>query len=79
MPHSERPRERGTSGMRSDGKIKSSGHPDKFGEGISVHLAHHLAAVCLDGDLADSQVAPDLFVQPAGYDARHYLSLATAE
>lgn len=65
--------------MSSDGKIKGSGHSDKFGEGISVHLAHHLATVCLDGDLADSQLAPNLFVQSAGYDARHHLSLATTE
>jgi hypothetical protein len=65
--------------MRTDRQSKSSGHPDQVGEGISVHLAHHLTTVRLDGDLADSQVAADLFVQSAGYDARHYLSLATAE
>jgi hypothetical protein len=65
--------------MRSDGKIESSGHPDQGGEGISVHLAHHVATVCLDGDLADSQIAANLFVQSAGYDARHYLSLAMTE
>jgi hypothetical protein len=65
--------------MKTDGKFKSSGHPDQLGEGISVHFAHHVATVCLDGDLADSQLAADLFVQSAGYDVRHYLSLATAE
>jgi hypothetical protein len=65
--------------VRSDGKIKSSGHPDKFSEGISAHLAHHLATVRLHGDLADSQLAAHLFVQTAGYDASHYLSLATTQ
>jgi len=41
-----------------------------------VHLAHYPATVCLHGDHADSQLAADLFVQSAGYDVRHDLSLA---
>ena len=37
-------------------------HPYQVSEGIGLHLLHHLATVCLNRDLADAELASDLFV-----------------
>jgi len=36
-------------------KAEPSGHPDEIGEGLGVHLLHHVAAMYLYGDLADPE------------------------
>ena len=41
------------------------GHGDQVGERLGLHLAHDLASVRLDGDLADAEFAADLLVQQA--------------
>src|SRR6476659_9276258 len=47
------------------------GHLHQIGHRVGLHLPHHLAAMRLDGDLADVKLAADLFVeQPRNYE-RH--------
>jgi len=46
---------------------------------VGPHLLHHLASVCLHRDLADAEVAADLFIQQTGDDQRHDLALARSE
>ena len=46
------------------------------GSDAGLHLPHHLAAMRLDGDLADAELAADLLVQEAGHDQDHHLALA---
>ncbi len=41
-------------------------HSAQFSRGISVHLAHHLAAMDLRGDFAGSESRCDLLGQHAG-------------
>src|SRR5882762_6169437 len=44
---------------------ESRGHCHQVGEGIGFHLPHDTASVRLYRDLANAQVAPNLFVQKA--------------
>src|ERR1700741_5126692 len=54
-------------------------HVHQLGKGVRFHLAHHLAAMGLDRNLADSQLAADQLVQPASDHQRQHLALAAAE
>jgi hypothetical protein len=47
-------------------ELESRGHVDKLGERTGLHLSHHLTSVCLYRDLADVELATDLFIQQAG-------------
>jgi hypothetical protein len=38
-------------------------HPHQVGEGVRFHFLHHLPAVCLYRDFADTELAADLFIQ----------------
>src|SRR6266404_4631231 len=51
---------------RSTCKAESRGHCHQIGERVSLHLSHHLTSVCLYCDLADVELATDLFIQQAG-------------
>ncbi len=53
-------------------------HVTSSGSESRLHLAHHLAAVRLDRDLADAELAADLLVQPTADHERHDLALAAA-
>jgi hypothetical protein len=44
--------------------------------GIGLHFSHDIAAMCLHRDLADAQLAADLFIQHAGDYQCHYFSLS---
>ena len=48
-------------------EAEARGHVHQVGERVGLHLAHHPAAVSLHGDLADAELATDLFVQQARY------------
>ena len=67
----ERPRpallspERRCGPAASTSKVRFSGHGYQLSERAAAHLAHHLTAVRLDRDLADTQFEADLFVQEA--------------
>src|SRR5207253_5797000 len=69
--------ERGTA--RSTCKAESRGHCHQIGERVSLHLSHHLTPVCLHCDLADVELATDLFIQQAGGYQRHDLPFARSE
>src|SRR5258707_13886696 len=60
-------------------KAKSRGHCHQIGERVSLHLSHHLTSVCLYRDLADVELATDLFVQQAGGYQGHDLPFARRE
>src|SRR5712671_2305117 len=60
-------------------KAEPRGHCHQVGERVSLHLSHHLAAVCLHRDLADAELAADLLVHQAGDDQRHDLPFAAGE
>jgi hypothetical protein len=47
-------------------ELESRGHVDKLGERTGLHLSHHLTSVRLYRDLADAELATDLFAQQAG-------------
>jgi hypothetical protein len=47
-------------------ELESRGHVDKVGERTGLHLSHRLTSVRLYRDLADAELATDLFVQQAG-------------
>ena len=47
-------------------QAESRGHPHQVGQGLGLHLPHHLASVGLHGDFADAELGADLLVQPAG-------------
>src|SRR3954465_12020541 len=64
---------------RPSRQVQSRTHLDQVGEGVRLHLSHHLASVCLDGDLTDPELAGDLLVQQSGDDQGHDLALAVAE
>ena len=42
---------------------ESRGHSHQIGERFGFHLLHHVASMCFHGDLADSQLPADLFVE----------------
>ena len=50
-------------GRRED---ESHGHLHQVGEGVGFHFLHHLASVRLHGDLTNSQLQTNLFIQHAG-------------
>src|SRR5258706_757019 len=64
---------------RSTCKAESRGHCHQIGERVSLHLSHHLTSVCLYCDLADVELATDLFIQQAGGYQRHDLPFARRE
>src|SRR6266481_3086897 len=64
---------------RSTCKAESRGHCHQIGERVSLHLSHHLTPVCLYCDLADVELATDLFIQQAGGYQRHDLPFARSE
>jgi hypothetical protein len=43
-------------------------HACEFGQGLGPHLLHDLATVDLHGNLAHTEVAGDLLVQPSSHD-----------
>src|SRR6266481_3279207 len=60
-------------------KAKSRGHCHQIGERVSLHLSHHLTSVGLYRDLADVELATDLFIQQPGGYQRHDLPFARSE
>src|SRR5579864_1956139 len=60
-------------------KTESCGHCHQIGERVSLHLSHHLTSVCLYRDLADVELATDLFIQQTGNHQRHNLPLTMCE
>src|SRR5262245_16569653 len=68
-----------TSALRRWLQPQAGGHGHEVGQGVGLHLEHHLAAVRLDGDLTDAELAGDLFVQPPGNDECHDLAFAWRE
>src|SRR5262245_66610421 len=57
-------------------QAETRGNCDKFRERIGLHLAHDPTPVLLDGDLADSELAADLFVEQPRNHCCHYLAFA---
>jgi len=49
-------------------RLEFARHPHQVGEGIRFHFLHHLPAVCLYGDFADTELAANLFIQHARDD-----------
>ena len=45
---------------------------------LRAHLLHDMAAMNLDRDLAEADLAGDLLVHQPGRDQRHHLALARA-
>src|SRR5262249_6227565 len=60
-------------------QAKPRRHRHQGGERRGSHLAHHVAAVRLDGDLADAKLITYLLVQQTRYDQSHHFLLAAAE
>src|SRR3989441_7978204 len=60
-------------------KAESRGHCHQIGERVSLHLSHHLTSVGLYRDLADVELATDLFIQQAGGYQGHDLPFARSE
>jgi hypothetical protein len=60
-------------------KAESRGHCHQIGERVSLHLSHHLTSVGLYRDLADVELATDLFIQQAGGYQGHDLPFARRE
>jgi hypothetical protein len=69
----------GVSACRRRCEAESRGHIHQVGERAGLHFSHHLASVSLHRDLADAELATDLFIQQAGDDQRHDLPFAAAE
>ena len=44
------------SDVRDERDVERCGHFHQVGERIGLHLAHHLASVCLHRDLADAEL-----------------------
>jgi hypothetical protein len=47
-------------------EAESHGYFHQIGEGVGFHFLHHLAPVRLHGDLTNSQLQTNLFIQHAG-------------
>ena len=60
-------------------EVESRSQIHKVGKRTCFHLSHHLAPVRLHCNLADIELATDLFIQHAGGYQRHYLPFATGE
>src|SRR6516165_11924839 len=54
-------------------------HPYQVSEGIRLHLLHDLPSMCLYCDLANAELATNLFVQQPGNYQRHKLPFARGE
>src|SRR5262249_43980140 len=67
----------GEAGRRC-GAAQVRGHANELGQRARAHLAHELAAVRLDRDLRDAELAADLLVQAPGDDQAHDVALAPA-
>ena len=55
------------------------GEADELRDAAGLHFPHDLAAMHLDGHLADPELAGDLLVEPPGDDQRHHLALARGQ
>ena len=53
----------GTSSFLWRDEAESRGHIHQVGDRVGLHLSRHLASVRFNGDLADAELATDLFVQ----------------
>jgi hypothetical protein len=62
-----------------EGQLETLSHADEIGDGLSGHLAHHVAAVHFHCDFAGAEVFRDLLVEAARYDTRHDLAFAPSE
>src|SRR6266481_3683375 len=60
-------------------KAESRGHCHQIGERVGLHLSHHLTPVCLYRDLADVELATNLFIQQTGGYHGHNLPFARRE
>ena len=60
--------------MRADTEFV--GHPDEFRQRARPHLAHDLAAMNADGDLAGAEIGGGLFVREPRDDERQHLPFA---
>ena len=58
---------------------ETCGHCHQVGEGVRLHFSHHLASMCLHRDLADAELATDLFIQQAADNQRHDLPFAATK
>src|SRR5215472_10227091 len=65
--------------LRREGDSQRGGHPHEVGEGVGLHLTHHLASVRLHGDFGRAESGRDLFVEETGDDARHDFTLAAGQ
>src|SRR5262245_52187884 len=60
-------------------RLELRGEADQVGHGAHAQLAHHAAAMDLDGLFHCPELMRDLLVQPAGNHVREYLALARRE
>jgi len=67
------------SAFRRRCEAESRGHSYQVGQRIRLHLFHNLTSVCLHRDLADAELATDLFIQQAGDHQCHDLPFARGE
>src|SRR3982751_2358185 len=61
----------------NDAELRS--HVHQLGQRSRLHLSHRAAAMCLDRDLADVELAAHLLVEQPGNDKRHDLSFTATE
>src|SRR6266581_8746269 len=64
---------------RGKREAEPRGHPHQVRKRAGLHLSHHLASVCLHGDLACAQLGTDLFVQKAGDNQCNNIAIAKGE
>ena len=50
-------------GARRRLEVEPGAHRHERGQRVRLHLAHYLPAVRLHGDLADAELAADLFIE----------------
>ena len=58
---------------------KFRSHPHQVSEGIRLHLLHDLPSMRFHCDLADAELAADLFIQHAGDDQCHHFAFARSK
>ena len=59
--------------------MEALGDADQVGEALGLHLAHDLAAMDADGDLAGAEFGGGLLVEQTGDDVRQDFALAGGE
>jgi hypothetical protein len=59
--------------------VQSRSHFHQIGEGLGLHFSHHPASMCFHRNLADADIATDLFVQQDQCHECDDLPFATAE